>query len=183
MKTKKKSLAAKKKSQSTPKKKKRSRRSTSKYPALEKKYSLKTRGDLIDYDYIHKLSPKEKQWLNDFTNEEIHAAVKSGSVERRKENRFNKSKKATSKIYAANNARNACIWTKEKAKGMGQYLEEFKETLLTNNPEDYLIEKMDLEQDGWVDNEGNIILTENEFNDIMLVATDPKVNKKKLLTS
>jgi hypothetical protein len=67
--------------------KKRTRRSGSKYPALDPQLNLKTRFEQLDTDYLNKLpknwtDPKTgktwtddqlKQYLNDFTNEFIHA--------------------------------------------------------------------------------------------------------------
>lgn len=44
-------------------------RRKSKYPGLEKKYTLKIRQDLIDQDYIDKLSEEEKRFLSDFNEE------------------------------------------------------------------------------------------------------------------
>lgn len=62
--------------------KKPTKRSEAKYPALDQSVNLKTRGDLLDYDYANKLpeswtDPKTgkkynpKQWLNDFTEEYV----------------------------------------------------------------------------------------------------------------
>lgn len=70
------------------KEKKTNRRSQQKYPALDPQYNLKTRLEQLDYDYIDQLpdtwtDPKTgkkynpKQFLNDFTNEAIHADFKT----------------------------------------------------------------------------------------------------------
>jgi len=64
--------------------KKINRRSQSKYPALDPKLNLKTRKDLLDYDYLNKLSPKELQFLNDFSSEYINADFKTSIKEGRK---------------------------------------------------------------------------------------------------
>lgn len=72
-------------------KKKQTRRSSSKYPALDPKLNLKTRSDLIEIDYIEKLSEKDKQWLNDFNNEFVNADFKTNVQEGRK--RIHKKKK------------------------------------------------------------------------------------------
>lgn len=67
--------------------KKRTRRANSKFPALDPHLNLKTRFEQLDIDYLDKLpknwtDPKTgkkwsdtqlKQYLNDFTNESIHA--------------------------------------------------------------------------------------------------------------
>lgn len=100
----------------TPKSKKRTKRSKKKYPALSKDVNLKSRIDLIDYDYLDKLSPEEKAWLNNFTEEEINANLTH------KGKKFNKSAADKKKIYDSNNARNRCIYTQKKASGQLIYL-------------------------------------------------------------
>lgn len=65
-------------------KKKPTRRSKSDYPALDPRLNLKTRSDLLDYDYIDKLSEKDKQWLNDFNTEYVNADFKTNVEEGRK---------------------------------------------------------------------------------------------------
>ncbi len=90
------------------------RRNRFKYSALEKTANLKTRQDEIDdvKTYFDKLSPEEKDWMNRFMEEEVHADFRhDGPI-------LNKSKKDKKRIYNKNNARNRCTYTKEKAKGM-----------------------------------------------------------------
>lgn len=60
------------------------RRTNAKYPALDPALNLKTRVELVDYDYIDKLSDKEKEWLNTFTNEYVHAEFKSKRIQKKK---------------------------------------------------------------------------------------------------
>jgi redox-regulated HSP33 family molecular chaperone len=90
------------------------KRSRFKYPALEKSANLKTRQEEIDdiKSYFDKLSPEEKDWMNRFVEEEVHANLNHDGP------KLNKSKKDKKRIYNKNNARNRCIYTKEKAKGM-----------------------------------------------------------------
>lgn len=92
------------------KRKRRTRRGAEKYPALRKDLNLRSRTDLIDYDYLDKLSPKELDWLNRFTAEYVGADF-------RHDRKLHKSKKARRECYNANNARNRCVLTKAKAAG------------------------------------------------------------------
>lgn len=62
---------------------------------------------------------------------------------------------------------------------MAQYLEEHKETLLSNNPEEYIAVKMDLEAQGWVNNNGDVLITENELiENLKLEEKIKKLNTK-----
>lgn len=88
---------------------KNSKRSRAKYPALLPEYNLKTRFDEIDYDYIHKLSNEEKEWLNRFTEEYINAEFRHSGEKLHNTAELKKS------CYDKNNARNRCIYTKAKA--------------------------------------------------------------------
>ena len=117
------------------KKRKKSRRESEQYPALKPKYNLKTRTDLIDYDYIDKLSDEEKEWLNKFTEEYINANVK-------KKDALHKTKKQRKDCYDRNNARNRCILTKAKAAGKADSLDDAIE-IIDENLEDRLIEELD----------------------------------------
>lgn len=85
--------------------KKRNKRSNSKFPALDPHLNLKTRFEQLDIDYLDKLpanwvDPKSgkkwsntqlKQYLNDFTNESIHADFTTNKK------RIHKKKKVESK--------------------------------------------------------------------------------------
>lgn len=112
---------------------KKNRRSKVKYPALDPTYNLKTRVPLIDYDYLDKLSDKEKEWLNSFTEEYTNANFNH------KGKKIQKRKKHTKDAYDRNNARNRDILTREIAQGAYIALEEKH----TYNPEDEWIDKID----------------------------------------
>lgn len=91
-------------------KRRKSRRSAERYPALRRDLNLRTRADLIDYDYLHKLSPQELDWLDRFTAEYVGADF-------RHEKKLHKTQKARRDCYHRNNARNRCIFTTAKASG------------------------------------------------------------------
>ena len=95
------------------KKYKNSKRSKETTPALDKSRNLKSRVDLIDYDYINKLSKEEKIWLNAFTEGWINADFRNPITDKMfkeiEEKQF---------CYSMNNARNRCIYTKAKTNGM-----------------------------------------------------------------
>jgi hypothetical protein len=85
--------------------------------------NLKTRIDLIDYDYVNKLSEKDKAWLNKFTEEYTNASFKKTSKP------IQKTKAQRKDAYDRNNSRNRCIYTRAKASGKLEYTED----LLKNN--------------------------------------------------
>lgn len=80
-----------------------------KYPALNFKRQVKTRLDQLETDYLDKLSPKEKEWLNSFLEETVITNFKH------KGKKLYKSKKSQREHYSSNNARNRCMFTKAKA--------------------------------------------------------------------
>jgi len=51
-----------------------SKRSKSKFPALEKRLNLKSRQDLLDFDYLHKLEESEMEYLNKFVAETVNTS-------------------------------------------------------------------------------------------------------------
>jgi hypothetical protein len=121
------------------KRKKQSRRSKQQYPDLDPKYNLKTRTDLIDQDYLHKLSPKELEWLNKFNREEISASFDTKNPSRN----LNKSKKARKRCYDSNNARNRDILTKAKASNHLVDYDTLIEEKSHDSYEDHLIDSLD----------------------------------------
>lgn len=123
--------------------KKKSKRARAKYPALKPELNLKTRYELInDYDYLNKLSPKEKEWLNKFTKEYVNAEL---NTKQPKKN-LHKSAKARKECYNRNNARNRCVYTRAKASWNLNYIEDIdlnNNSLVDKTIEDLLILKID----------------------------------------
>lgn len=116
--------------------KKKTRRSKVKYPALDPAYNLKTRTQLIDYDYTDQLSEKDKEWLNAFTEEYTNANFAH------KGKKIQKKKKHKKDSYDRNNARNRDILTRETAQGKYISLDETH----TYELEDQIIDRIDKEK-------------------------------------
>jgi hypothetical protein len=119
-------------------KKKTNLRAQTKQASLKPHLNLRTRQDLIDYDYLHKLNEKELEWLNKFTEEEVNATFSKNN----KKN-LNKSDDDKRRCYNKNNARNRCILTRQKAAQRLKQLEDVKEK--TKNPEEQMNAKIDID--------------------------------------
>lgn len=127
------------------KRKKITKRSRSRFPALEPQLNLRSRYDLIDYDYVDKLSKEDKEFLNSFTEEYVNANLKH------KGKKLHKTKKLKKDRYDANNARNRCIMTKAKASGKLDYSEDIQDKLDSlntrfQNPEEHLLFKEEIQE-------------------------------------
>lgn len=117
------------------------RRSRVKYSALDPTYNLKTRADEINdiREYAKTIpddmvDPKSgklvKEWLNSFAEEHINANFKHKGV------KIMKKVKEKRERYRANNRRNQDIYTKEKAQGKLNYIEDAKDTFNPDNAQD-----------------------------------------------
>lgn len=118
--------------------KKKTKRSQTKYAALKPHLNLKSRIDLLDYDYLDKLTPEEKEWLNRFTEEYTHANLKHGGK------KLHKTEKLKKDVYSRNNKRNNDIYTLQKSKHL---LAEMKDLSFEHEKvdiEDKIIEQLDL---------------------------------------
>jgi hypothetical protein len=117
------------------------KQSASKYPALNPKKNLLNRQKQLDYDYLDKLSPEEKQWLNDFTEEWLHTGFKS----KRKKKNILKKKSDKKDAFDRNNARNRDIQNLiEMYPGLNKNLTLEKYEDLDVVTEDDIIELLDL---------------------------------------
>lgn len=107
------------------------RRSKNKYPALNPNYNLKTRtdeiSDILEYaknipdDLIDKRTGKPvKEWLNSFVEEHVNANFNHKGI------KLMKSDEEKRERYRANNYRNKDIYTREKAQGKLNYIEDIK---------------------------------------------------------
>lgn len=68
------------------------------------KVSKKIRNDLADYDYVHKLSPYELDWLNGFNREYVNADFKHKFKSHYSSNEHKRI------VYRLNNSRNRCLY-------------------------------------------------------------------------
>lgn len=105
--------------------KKKTRRESYQHPAVEKGVNLKSRQEEIDdvKSYFDKLSPAEKEWMNKFTEEYVHANIG--------DNPLHKTAEQKKSCYNRNNARNRCEYTRAKAqnklKHVGEDTSDFEE--------------------------------------------------------
>jgi hypothetical protein len=90
--------------------KKKTKRSVAKYPALRPELNPRTRYELLD-----KLDEDELQWLQDFTEEYVHANFNHPG---RRIHKGRKQAQYKKDCYDRNNARNRCIWSRAKAAGL-----------------------------------------------------------------
>lgn len=118
----------------------KNRRSRKKYPALEKTYNLKSRSELIDFDYIHKLNDDEKKFLNDFVEGWVNGnPLKEGTNELFTELYHRR------ECYAMNYARYNDILTQAKVNGrvVEMDAQSPNKGSLVYNPVDKIITKVD----------------------------------------
>lgn len=137
-----------KKQQEVPSEKPKKKGKRERWPSLNVKRQVYNRKEYIDFDYIDKLSPEEKDWLNQFTKEHHIASFK-----KEEDKRLIKDTRA---VYGENNARNRCMLSHAKSKGLldnaptKQYLDDIVDSELSAfniDDEDALIRKIDIARD------------------------------------
>ena len=128
----------------------KNRRNLAKYPALDPALNLKSRTELLDYDYLHKLSDIELAWLNKFTEEYVHASLDTNKPK----NNLHRTKALRKDCYDRNNARNRDILVRQKAQSKSVYLEDIKQR--GKDEQDKLNARVELKKIGVLDDEGFI---------------------------
>ena len=128
----------------------KNRRNLAKYPALDPSLNLKSRTELLDYDYLHKLSDKELEWLNKFTEEYVHANL---DTERPRKNLHN-TKAMRKDCYDRNNARNRDVLVRQKAQNKNIYLDDIKAR--AKEEEEKINARIELKKIGVLDEQGFI---------------------------
>jgi hypothetical protein len=152
-------------SKSLKKPKKKTRRSQNKYPGLDPSLNLKTRYELIDMDYVNKLSEKEKMWLNNFMEEYVNGNFNHEGKRIHKKKNKNAVVKKTGKkrvidVYKQeaekrNNDRNNDVLTRAKAYGGAFSIEGQFDEASAGNEEDALIEALDLSMEKFDEVDGS----------------------------
>jgi hypothetical protein len=119
--------------------KKTNRRTKSKFRGLRPELNLKTRFEEIAdmASYAHKLNEEELDWLNRFSEEYVSSNFNHNG------NLISRTKKWRKECYDRNNARNRDIFTREKAQGTMNYLEDILPKMYELENEDE--EKLDIE--------------------------------------
>ena|ERR1039458_2204526 len=128
---------------------KQTRRSRAKHPALDPKLNLKKRQHLIDYDYLHKLSPEDLDWLNKFTDEYVNDRLDRKNLRKN----LHRTKALKKDCGDRNNKRNRDVLLEQEVTGRIKYMEEIVEK--THNPENFLNLQIDLKMQGYLDEKGN----------------------------
>ncbi len=100
----------------------KNRRARTKHPALKPELNLKTRYELIDYDYVGDLDDEHLDWLNKFTEEYVNASLDRENLE----NNIHNTKELKQDCDRRNNARNRDMLTRAKACGSHLSIDELK---------------------------------------------------------
>lgn len=119
--------------------------------------NLRSRTELLDYDYLDKLSDKEKKFLNKFTEEYVNASL---DVKKKWRN-LHKTKESIRDCFNRNNARNRDILTQQKAMGKHTYLEDIND--IGRSEFGSIDDKLDMQLLGIVDENGNLLIEEAQI--------------------
>lgn len=112
--------------------------------------NLKSRTELLDYDYLHKLSEEELIWLNKFTEEYVNASFDTNKPR----NNLHRTKAARKDCYDRNNARNRDVLTKQRAQNKTVYLDDIKQK--GKDEQSRLNARIELKKLGVLDDQGFI---------------------------
>lgn len=120
---------------------KETKRSRSKYPALDPELNLKTRWEEIQdvKEYSNKLSEKDKEWLNKFMSEYVCDQLNRKNLKKN----FHNTKRLKKSCDDKNNARNRDVYARAKASGTHRYIEDLNNKEVEIDYEEELIEQID----------------------------------------
>lgn len=88
------------------------------YDSLKKSHNTKVRHDLLDADYLGKLSKEEYRWYAQFTDEYVGGAVKKNSDGSIQKGHLHNTPELAKKCYDDNNRRNSDLYSVTKANNL-----------------------------------------------------------------
>lgn len=152
----------------------KNRRNKTKYPALNPQFNLRSRTELLDYDYLNKLTDKELKYLNKFTEEFVNASV---DVKKRWRN-LHKTKTLIKDCFNKNNSRNRDILTQQKAMGKHIYLDDIQ-NIGNYNDIQSIEDRIDMQLLNIIDDEGNLIADNPEILHTSKKPSSQSTNRRK----
>lgn len=99
------------------KEKSKKKRDLEKYPALNPRLNAKTRFEVLDMDYLKKLSAEELEFMNKFMGEYVSGAFKKDENGEYSSENLHKTQEERRECYTRNNTRNRCGLTISNATG------------------------------------------------------------------
>jgi hypothetical protein len=99
------------------KKVKKKKRDLDKYPALNPRLNAKTRFEVLDMDYLHKLDDASLEWFNRAMGEYVSGAFKKEEDGSYSSSNLHQTVEQRRECYTRNNVRNRCAMTISNATG------------------------------------------------------------------
>lgn len=169
--------------------KNKKKRDLEKYPALNPRLNAKTRYDVLDMDYLKKLSAEELDFLNQFMAEYVSGAFKKDENGEYSDSNFHKTVEERRECYTRNNTRNRCGLTVSNATGktfrsddISSFMDSLSddEILSENNNSfsDYLIDEFNGELSEFEDS-----LTNEMYQDYLRCVNPKNTSDKNLALS
>ena len=114
------------------------KRDLDKYPALNPRLNAKTRFEVLDMDYLKKLSDDDLKYMNQFMAEYVSGAFKKNEKGDYNSDNFHKSIEERRECYSRNNTRNRCGLTVSNARGQTYRCDDIGEFIDTLTNADHL---------------------------------------------
>jgi len=111
------------------KKQTRKKRDLDKYPALNPRLNARTRFEVLDMDYLKKLSDEELKFMNQFMAEYVSGSFKKDENGEYSKDNLHKTDEERRECYTRNNVRNRCGLTVSNATGQTYRADDILEFL------------------------------------------------------
>lgn len=111
------------------KKSARKKRDLDKYPALNPRLNARTRFEVLDMDYLKKLSDEELRFMNQFMAEYVSGSFKKDENGEYSKENLHKTDEERRECYTRNNVRNRCGLTVSNATGQTYRADDILEFL------------------------------------------------------